>query len=440
MKKLLALVLSLNLMLGLFPVAASAVGADPEIVAALKANENLPKTLEDPNLTMVFWMSWNGYRNNVAKNPAVYEASLEAKAAFEEIYGGTVDIVAVTWDQQLQKCIDMQQAGTAPDLVLMYESVFHNAVQQGIVMNLDEYVTEQDYSYYPVSEENYMWKGSHYAVPIKPYLKHIVFNRTLFDYAGLDTPDMLYKNGEWTFEKFVELGRELTQDTDGDGETDQWGFSGYGDSMSHFIIANHGCLLDIDQANGKVTSGLKKPETMEALTWLGEMVNSSNPMWMTEDGEMFGYFDNNALGMIVGKEIQDAQACPFEVGMVPYPAGPSGSTDEVYVYSQSWAVPTGSDNPEAAMAYVRMVNEVQKLKGDAMEKERYGVDADGDSVYDTIYAPDHKLITAYDKGVGDIFTIMATMMNYLNEDVPASTIVERVEPTLNAEIEKAFSN
>ncbi len=436
MKKILSLLMALCMLALAAPLASAAVDAD--LMAALNACENLPETLENPNLTMVFWMSWNGYRNQVAKNPAVFEASLEAKAAFEEKYGGKVEIVAVTWDQQLQKCIDMQQAGDAPDLVLMYESVFHSAVKQGIIMNLDEYVDDTDYGYYPIDKQNYMWQNSHYAVPIKPYFKHITFNRTLFEYDGLETPDELYANGEWTFEKFLELGRELTQDTDGDGEIDQWGFSGYGDSMSHFIIANHGRLLNIDQAAGEVTSGLKNPETLESLNWLSEMVTPSNPMWMTEDAEMFGYFDNNALGMIVGKEIQDAREMPFDVGLVPYPAGPSGSTDEVYVYSQSWAVPTGSDNPEAALAYVRMVNEVQKLKGDAMEKERYGEDSLGNSVYDLVYAPGHKLITAYDKGVADVFTIMATIMNYLQEDVPASTIVERVEPILNAEIEKTF--
>lgn len=435
MKKILALGLILILALAQMPAMAA---VDPEILAALEDCENLPETLENPNLTMIFWMSWNGYRNQVAKNSAVYEASLEAKEAFEAKYGGKVEIVAVSWDQQLQKCIDMQTAGDAPDLVLMYESVFHPAVMQGVIMNLDDYVDDADYSYYPISPEYYMWKGSHYAVPIKPYLKHITFNRTLFDYEGLEYPDTLYANGEWTFEKFLELGRALTQDTDGDGVIDQWGFSGYGDTMSHLLIANHGGLMNIDQASGTVTSALKNPETMEAMNWISQMISPSNPMWMTDDSEMFGYFDNNALGMIMGKEIQDARELPFDVGMVPYPAGPSGSTDETYVYSQSWAVPTGSDNPQAAMAYIRMVNEIQKIKGDQKERERYGEDPEGNSVYDAIYAPGHKLITAYDKGISDVFTIMATMMNYMSEEVPASTIVERMELLINTEIEKTF--
>lgn len=438
MKKLLSLVLVLGLVLSFAPMAFAQV--DPEIMEALNQSENLPETLENPNLSIVFWMGQEDYQSQKADNPSIYEASLEAKEAFEAKYGGTVEVIGVTWDQQLQKCIDMQQAGDAPDLVLMYENVFHGAVKQGIISNLDEYITDATYGYYPIDKENYMWESSHYSIPIKPYLKHITFNRTMFEYEGLEAPDELYAKGEWTFEKFLEAGRQITQDTDGDGEIDQWGFSGYGDSISHFLISNHGRMLNIDQANGAVSSGLKNPETIEALNALNDMISTDHGIWLTDDGEMFGYFDNNALGMIVGKEYHDAKEMPFEVGMVPYPAGPSGSTDEVYVYSQSWAVPTGSDNPQAAVAYINMINEMQKLKGDVMEKERYGEDPAGNSIFDMIYAPEHTFITAYDKGVGDIFTIMSTITNYLADDVPATTIVERVDPLLNAEIEKTFGN
>lgn len=435
MKRILTVILSLTLllMIALLPVSALAEEA------VLDPLGNLPETLENPNLSIVFWMSWNGYRNMKANNPSVFEATMEAKELFEKKYGGTVEIIGVNWDQQLQKCIDMQQAGEAPDLVLMYESVFHNAVLQGIITNLDEYVDETDYSYWNISKENYMWKNSHYAVPIKPYFKHITFNRTMFEYEGLEAPDELYARGEWDFDALLEAGRALTYDTDNDGEINQYGFSGYGDTMSHLLIANHGGLLNIDQANGKVTSALKDPQTLEAIEYISKMMSNTDGMWLLDDSQMFGYFDNNALGMIVGKEIQDARALPFDVGLVPYPHGPSGSADEVYVYSQSWAVPTGSDNPEAAAAYIRMVNEAQKAYGDAKERERYGKAPDGvTDMYDLIY-DGHTLITRYDKGLADVWTVMATMSNYMAEGVPASTIVERVEPLINAEIEKAFA-
>ena len=430
MKRFLSLVLALAFMAAMLPAMAEPV-LDPE--------GNLPETLANPNLTIVFWMSWNGYRNMKANNPTVFEATMEAKERFEKKYGGKVDIIGVNWNDQLQKTIDMQQAGDAPDLVLMFESVFHNAVLQGIIQNLDAYVDDTDYGYWNIAKDHYMWKNSHYAVPIKPYFKHITFNRTMFEYEGLEAPDELYARGAWNFDAFLEAGRALTYDTNGDGEIDQYGFSGYGDTMSHLLITNGGGLLNIDQANGRVTSALKDPQTLEAIEYMTRMQSATDGMWLTEESEMFGYFDNNALGMIVGKEIQDARMLPFEVGLVPYPYGPSGNPNDVYVYSQALAVPTGADNPEAAVAYIRMVNEVQKAYGDAKERERYGKAPDGvTDMYDLIYE-NHKLITRYDQGLADVWAVMATIENYMGEGVPASTIAERVDPLINAEIEKAFS-
>ncbi len=420
MKKLLSILLLACLLVSLLPAAIA------------------EETLANPNLRIVYFMSYNGYLNSKMKNPNVYEPSLEAKEAFEQKYGGTVEIIAVPWDQMMQKCIDMQQAGDAPDLILLYESNFHPSILQGIVTNLDEYVTDEDFAFYPLDKTNYMWKNSHYGIPIKPYLKHITFNRTMFDYEGLTAPDELYRNGEWSFDKFLELGRQLTMDTDGDGEVDTYGFSGYGDTFSHLVVMNHGRLINIDQESGTASSGLKNPETVEAISKISDMVAHTNGMWLTDDQEMFGYFDSNALAMIVGKEIHDAKELPFEVGMVPYPYGPSGSKDDVYTYSQCWAVPTGSKNPEAAVAYVRMINEMQKEVGDQRERERYGQDPEGNYYYDMIYAPEHKLITVYDKGVGNIFTVMATIMNYMTDGVPASTIVERVDPELVSDVAKTF--
>ena len=72
-------------------------------------------------------------------------------------------------------------------------------------------------------------------------------------------------------------------------------------------------------------------------------------------------------------------------------------------------------------------------------RERYGKAPDGvTDMYDLIY-DGHTLITRYDKGLADVWTVMSTINNYMAEGVPASTIVERVEPLINAEIEKAFT-
>ncbi len=79
---------------------------------------------------------------------------------------------------------------------------------------------------YPEAAESFVWKQKHYALrveQIQPYM--IWYNKNLLNKNGLEDPYDLWKSGEWNWEKFEELGRELTQDTDDDGNIDQWGFN-----------------------------------------------------------------------------------------------------------------------------------------------------------------------------------------------------------------------
>lgn len=421
MKKVLASILVLMMVLSIVPVS-MAMDTD--------------KTLENLNLTIVYFSGEEQYAAEREENPAAYDGPLEAKKIFEERFGGTVTFITTTWDEQLQTCVNMQSAGEAPDLVLLYENVFHGAVINGIVQPLDDYVQDSDFEFYALDKENYMWKNSVYAIPHKPYLKHIVFNRNMFDMAGLESPDEYFARGEWNFETFMELGRQLTVDNDGDGDNDVWGFSGLGDTSGQFFVANHGTFVNIDQANGVATSGLKNPETLEAISLMTDMWNNETGMWVRTT-DTAGDFDRGTLAMCVGKEMASTVLLPFDCGMVPYPYGPSGSADEVYVYSQCWGVPTGAKNVEGAVEFIRLINELQSTVGADMEREQYGKGPDGVDMYDLIYA-DRKLITKYDKGFGNYWNIAATIENMMSDGTPAPSIAERIDPVLTAELAKVF--
>jgi multiple sugar transport system substrate-binding protein len=60
----------------------------------------------------------------------------------------------------------------------------------------------------------------------------VAYNKSLAEREGLPNLAELYKNGQWTWDKFIELAAQVTKDTNGDGTVDQYGFcydpSGYG--------------------------------------------------------------------------------------------------------------------------------------------------------------------------------------------------------------------
>lgn len=121
--------------------------------------------------------------------------------------------------------------------------------------------------------------------------------------------------------------------------------------------------------------------------------------------------------------------------MVPFPTGDDYEGKNLVVYPQAMAVPAGAKNPEGAVAFMRVVNELQKEVGDQKEANRIGQEN-----YDMIYADDVKLVYAYDKCLNDINTTIATIVNYINDGVPAATIDANMEPEIQSQINLMLGN
>ncbi|MBP5294558.1 MAG: extracellular solute-binding protein, partial [Lachnospiraceae bacterium] len=253
---------------------------------------------------------------------------------------------------------------------------------------------------------------------------YLMFNKDLFDLEGLDAPDEMYRNGEWNWTTFKDVCKKLTKTQD--GEVTQLAFGSWEDSILSFMYANGCTLLDVDTKSGKVSSNLGSTKVQNTLNYLLEVKDSfvfGNDMW--------GWFDNGNLAMIRGKEYP--VELPFDTGMVPYPTGDDYEGKNLVVYPQGMAVPNGAKNPEGAVTFMRVVNECQKKFGDQKEANRIGQEN-----YDMIYSDDVNLVYNYDKGLDDIGTIIATIVNYINDGVPAATINANLDAQIKSQIELMY--
>lgn len=387
--------------------------------------EGLPKTLANPNISIVYWYNQDQYAYDTSKNKNVYDPILEAIPYFEERYGGKVDVIYAAWSDMLATVTSQQNAGDAPDLFEVYDETMYSVILSGVVSSLDEYVTDADYSYYDVDKELFSWKGSVYAIPLKPYTRYIMFNRDLFELEGLKAPDELFREGNWNWATFSDACKKLTKTVN--GETSQLGYGSYRESVLWFMWANGGSLLNVDTTTGTVSSNLGSPASLNTLNYLEELRTSF--VW---DEDMWGWFDNGNMGMICGKEYP--VDLPFETGMVPFPVGDDYSGKNKVVYPQGMAVPSGAKNPEGAVAFMRIVNELQKEVGDQKEANRIGQEN-----YDMIYSDDVKNVYHYDKGLDDIHTVIAEILNYMNDGVPAATVNSTMDPVIQAQINLIYN-
>lgn len=390
----------------------------------LEGVEGLPDKLDNANISIVYWYNPKQYEYDTSKNKDVYDPILEAIPYFEEKYGGKVNVIYSQWGEMLSTVTSLQQSSDAPDLFEVYDETMYSVILSKVCQPLDDYTTDLDYSYYDVDKSLFSWKGSTYAIPLKPYAFYIMFNRDMFDLEGIDAPDVLFRNGEWNWDTFREVCKTLTKTVD--GEVSQVAYGSYEDTILSFMYANGATLLDIDTAAGSVKPNLESVAAQNTLSYLVELRDT-----FVYGNDMWGWFDNGNMAMIRGKEYP--VDLPFETGMVPFPTGDDYEGKNLVVYPQGMAVPTGAKNPEGAVAFMRIVNELQQAVGNQKEANRIGQEN-----YDMIYADDVKMVYAYDKGLNDIGTIVTSIVNYIRDGVPAATITANMLPEIQADIELVY--
>ena len=180
----------------------------------------------------------------------------------------------------------------------------------------------------------------------------LAYNKQMLDEAGLEDPNALYERGEWTWDKWREYMLALTQDTDGDGVTDVYGYGSRWDFLVFNLLMSNGTGIAMSD-----TENLSRPEVSEVLDFIYNMYNVdhvANP-WNSEDFDYNQncYMDGRVAFWIdaawISSANQDANL-GFDVVWCPWPIGPSGdeATNKFKNVSSgnAWMIPAGVEDPE----------------------------------------------------------------------------------------------
>lgn len=189
----------------------------------------------------------------------------------------------------------------------------------------------------------------------------LAFNLQMLQDNNLEDPRELYKRGEWTWDKFIEYASVLTQDTDGDGTTDQYGYCGFHQETFEQLLMSNGATIA-----STTTEELSSPEVGEVLKMMSDMYNVDNvcyPYDFTDsasDTMRFQYREGNigfwpSAAWIAAQNADydytgsNGVTLEFDTVYVPWPVGPSGdqntnggkvSAGEYYI------IPSGVEDPE----------------------------------------------------------------------------------------------
>lgn len=281
----------------------------------------------------IFSMPHAGY-------PEMHAKTIEAwnKAHPDE----QIELELVTgWDS---KFIAMCAGGTPPDIIYGSSSGLPTKAAQGLHMSLDELYARSELDtdqWFPPVLDGLKYKGKIYAVPASWSAVGLLYNATRFQEKGLPAPTDL------TWEDLVYYGKQLTYDSNGDGEVDRFAFSDY---WNH----HHRWPIWIYSAGGKFWNEdwtecqLDSPEALKGWNffmslYLTEKITPPAGLSHSRYNELFA---NGDLAMLHTTSYSRPSSEFFQYGVAPTAKGPAGRASVMVV--DYLAIHPDSDNIEMA--------------------------------------------------------------------------------------------
>lgn len=313
----------------------------------------------------------------------------EARRQVEEAYNCKITIVPFSSDIESVRARAMSGDKIADILDYPINNLLQS-IRAGYVQSLDdvEGIYTDDYRWVKGYTNMAKYDGISYGVNMmRPAEVRtcLVYNRQLLKECGVeDDIEQLVKNKEWTYDKFAEIAKKCTRDTNGDGVMDTYGLYTYSAPMLglSMINSNGGNLVEVQDGIAKESYNSQK--CINALNALSK--------WINEDKFVANiYKDKTDLGVTTSEYAKHfvKGECAFlfceswlvnqyvkkiagdlDYGMLPLPMGPD---EQEYISTSMngrvFAIPT--TNTENLDKTVIILN--------ALGKAVAGEEADGES-------------------------------------------------------------
>lgn len=331
---------------------------------------------------------------------------------FEESFGGRIEWVKAEKSSIAETLEQRLGTGENVDMVDYGESSMPYGAINEIYAPLDDYIDFTDPIWTDVKglADNMAINGEHYVIPVGlTDVTFLTYSKSLLNGAGFEDPYELYKKGEWTYTKFIDMVNNFAAKSSGY----RFGINGIcGDAL----IKSTGVPI-VSCENGKFLNNLRSAELLSA----GEIFDSFrrnrtiNPTFRTymKSGETNTLF--YAGGFWTLKKSQECNP-ELELGIVPLPKPDGAEKHYIDADISSYMLVNGSDKGCAVGAYL-LCERVANTRSEYVISARESGLSEGDiseENYDRIMSMldfgDENLIPAYDFGYG-----ISTEMSYKKE-------------------------
>jgi multiple sugar transport system substrate-binding protein len=194
-------------------------------------------------------------------------------ADFEDQNPGIlVQLEAIAGRDYYTRILTQIAAKRAPDVMNIGDDAVPSFVSTGAFLPLDECLASLDFDpgvYLPGLLEPGTVDGQLYFLPKDYSTLAVYYNKALFDAAGVPYPE-----DGWTWDDLLATAQALTQDTDGDGQTDIYGIqlpANWTTGFEYWVAAAGGSLISEDGAS--YVGYMDSPESIRAAQFYADLYN-----------------------------------------------------------------------------------------------------------------------------------------------------------------------
>lgn len=195
----------------------------------------------------------------------------------EAQYNCTLTFKKVTYSVAVTKQTAAALSGTSECDIwyAQWYDVFPSFLAKGMAAPLSDYydfVNDPAWSGSDGNNNNY-WNGKLYGLNngVSGPAWGLWYNKKLLAKENLEDPASLVKKNAWTWDKFLDMCKKLTKDTNGDKKTDQWGY--YDEYLFiNMILTNGGEIIDVSNKNGPAFT-MNSAATNYAIRYAVDMAN-----------------------------------------------------------------------------------------------------------------------------------------------------------------------
>lgn len=214
------------------------------------------------------------------------------------------------------KLLAMVAGGTSPDLSYIHPRALAQFAAKKVIVPIDPFVAQDKTAniddFYKTTLEYYLFGGKYYGLPYYSGPSVTYFNKTLFNNAGVKTPDVYAQEGSWTWQTLVDVSQKLTNATN-----KVFGYHGTGTDLHWICVAiwgNGGQVWD-DQMTKMLVD---QPAALDALQFEADMAAK----YKIIGGSIAG--GTAALAHGIRGDVPGFKDVHFDLGMTALPQGAKG--------------------------------------------------------------------------------------------------------------------